>query len=358
MKRVRTSDLVPGMITAEDIFNYERQLILPRGSVLTDKSINKLTFYSILQIRIDDTVPESTVPTVATPPSYLDRFKDSPAFVRFKKNFEADADNFKNAINDLIEKNEPIDLDKLMSNTMQTLEPSQTNPNVFEMLHCMREYDDATYIHCMNVSLICNMLARWLRFDEKVTRDVTISGLLHDVGKTKIPDSIIKKPGKLTQQEYDIVKRHPQEGYDILKGSIASDKILNAVLMHHERCDGSGYPNGLADSQIDSYAKIVAIADVYDALTSARVYRGPLCPFKAIALFEKEGFQKYDVRYILTFLENVVNTYYNNTVLLNNGVTGKIIFINKSNLAAPTIQTDDGFLDLSKHPELYIEDII
>ena len=224
MKRVHTSDLVPGMITAEDIFNYERQLILPRGSVLTDKAINKLTFYSIMHIRIDDTVPNSTTPIIAEP-SYLDKFKSSPAFIEFKKNFEADADNFKNAINDLIEKNEPIDLDRLMNNTLQTLEPSQTNPNVFEMLHCIREYDDATYIHCMNVSLICNMLARWLRFDEKVTRDVTISGLLHDVGKTKIPDSIIKKPDKLTQQEYDIVKRHPQEGYNILKGSISSDKI-------------------------------------------------------------------------------------------------------------------------------------
>lgn len=358
MKRVRTSDLVPGMITAEDIFNYERQLILPRGSVLTDNAINKLAFYSILQIRIDDSVPNSAAVPVIAEHSYVEKFKDSPSFIQFKKNFEADADNFKDAINDLIEKNEPLVLDKLMSNTLQTLEPSQTNPNVFEMLHCMREYDDATYIHCMNVSLICNMLARWLHFDEEVTRDVTMSGLLHDVGKTKIPDSIIKKPDKLTQQEYDIVKKHPKEGYDILKSSVSSENILNAVLMHHERCDGSGYPFGLTNNQIDSYAKIVAIADVYDALTSARVYRGPLCPFKAIALFEKEGLQKYDVHYILTFLENVVNTYYTNTVLLNNGITGKIIFINKSNLAAPTIQTDDGFLDLSKHPELYIEDII
>ncbi|MCM1388259.1 MAG: HD-GYP domain-containing protein [Bacillus sp. (in: Bacteria)] len=357
MKRVRTSDLVPGMITAEDIFNYERQLILPKGSILTDKAILKLTFYSILQIRIEDTVAEVPIPAVSEP-SYVEKFKSSPEFIEFKENFEADVDTFKNAINELIEKNEPLDLDKLMSNTLAILNPEQTKPNVFEMLHCMREYDDATYIHCMNVALICNMLAKWLRFDEQTIRDVTISGLLHDVGKTKIPDSIIKKPDKLTQQEYDIVKRHPREGYDILKNSALSSHILNAVLMHHERCDGTGYPDGLTDAQIDSYAKIVAIADVYDALTSARVYRGPLCPFKAIALFEKEGLQKYDVHYILTFLENVINTYYTNTVRLNNGVTGKIIFINKSHLAAPTIQTDDGFLDLSKHPELYIEDII
>lgn len=303
-------------------------------------------------------VPAPAPAPAKVEPSYVDRFKSSPEFTQFKKNFEADVDSFKNAINDLIEKNEPLDLDKLMNNTLQIMDPSQTNPNVFEMLHCMREYDDATYIHCMNVALICNMLAKWLKFDEKTTRDVTISGLLHDVGKTRIPDSIIKKPDKLTSQEYDIVKRHPKEGYDILKNSVLPDHILNAVLMHHERCDGTGYPDGLTDSQIDSYAKIVAIADVYDALTSARVYRGPLCPFKAISLFEKEGLQKYDVQYILTFLENVVNTYYTNTVRLNNGVTGKIIFINKSNLAAPTIQTKDGFLDLSKHPELYIEDII
>lgn len=357
MKRINTSDLVPGMITAEDVLNYNNQLILPKGLILTDKTITKLAFYSILQVRVEENIAEISDSTFFEPP-YSEKIRQSPEFIKFKEEFTTDVDNFKSAINDVVEKGAPLDIDKLMNHTLNILDPGSTIPNIFDMLHCMREYDDATYVHCMNVALICNVFSRWLRLSEEEIRTATISGLLHDIGKTRIPDSIIKKPGKLTEEEYNLVKKHPQEGYEMLQSSSLSDSIRNAVLMHHERCDGSGYPFGLTGKQIDPYAKIVAIADVYDAMTSARIYRGPLCPFKAIALFESEGLQKYDTHYILTFLENVVNTYLLNQVRLNNGVVGKIIYINKNRLSAPTIQTNYGFLDLSIHPELFIEDLI
>ncbi|MGN0377696.1 MAG: HD-GYP domain-containing protein [Suilimivivens sp.] len=357
MRRVNTADLVPGMITAEDVLSYNNQLILPKGLILTDKTITKLAFYSILQVRVEDATTD-IASSADTEPSYSERIRKSPEFIQFKKEFEADVDSFKNVVNDVVEKGAPLDVDKLVSQTLNMLNPAWTSPNIFDMLHCMRAYDDATYIHCMNVALICSVFARWLRFSEEDIRNVTVSGLLHDIGKTRIPDSIIKKPGKLTDDEYKIIKRHPQEGYMMLKNAKLLDGIRNAVLMHHERCDGSGYPLGLTGDKIGTYAKMVAIADVYDAMTSARVYRGPLCPFKAISLFVNEGLQKYDPQYIMVFLENVVNTYLLNTVRLNNGITGKIVFINKNHPASPTIQTAHGFLDLSIHPELHIEDII
>lgn len=357
MKRINTADLVPGMVTAEDVLNYNNQLILPKGLILTDKTITKLAFYSILQIRVEEDTTEISDLT-AYKPSYTEKIRKSPEFIKFKEEFETDVNNFKHVINDVVEKGAPLDVDMLMNHTLNILDPAWTCPNVFDMLHCMREYDDATYVHSMNVALICNVFARWLRLSEEEIRLATISGLLHDIGKTKIPDSIIKKPGKLTDSEYDIVKTHPQEGYRMLQNSTLPGCILNAVLMHHEKCDGSGYPFGLKNEKIDSYAKMVSIADVYDAMTSARIYRGPLCPFKAIALFESEGLQKYDPKYILVFLENVVNTYLLNKVQLNNGVTGTIVYINKDRLSAPTIQTEHGFLDLSLHSDLFIERII
>lgn len=357
MKRIKTSDLVPGMITAEDVLNYNNQLILPKGLILTDKTITKLAFYSILSVRVEEESAEIG-DSSSYEPTYAEKIRKSPEYIQFKEEFEHDINTFKNVINDVIEKGAPLDVDKLMNHTLNILDPSWTTPNVFDMLHCMREYDDATYVHCMNVALICNVFARWLRFPEEEIKTVTISGLLHDIGKTRIPDSIIKKPGKLTDKEYAIVKRHPQEGYRMIENSTLSNSIRNAVLMHHERCDGSGYPFGITGEKVEPYAKIVAIADVYDAMTSARIYRGPLCPFKAIALFESEGLQKYDTRFILTFLENVVNTYLLNNVRLNNGVVGKVVYINKEHLSSPTIQTDHGFIDLSQHPELYIEDLI
>ena len=128
--------------------------------------------------------------------------------------------------------------------------------------------------------------------------------------------------------------------------------------MHHERCDGSGYPFHLTSTQIDPFAKIVAIADVYDAMTSARVYRGPLCPFVAISLFENEGLQKYDANAVMTFLFNIVNTYLLNRVRLSNGMEGDIVFINRDHLAKQTVRIGDRYIDLSISSDLYIKKII
>ncbi len=358
MKRVNISELLPGMITAEDVYNYNNQLILPRGIILNDKTITKLEFYSVLQVKVEDQPIEPASDESPYEISYSEKIQKSPEFIRFRKEFETDVNNFKLVINDVVKNGAPLDVDKLMNYTLNILDVGATTPNLFDMLHNMRQYDDATYVHSMNVALICNVFSRWLRLSEEETRLATISGLLHDIGKTKIPDSIIKKPGKLTDNEYDIVKKHPQEGYRILQNSSLDPAVLDAVLMHHERRDGSGYPFGVKGDKIGPYAKMVSIADVYDAMTSARIYRGPLCPFKAISLFESEGLDKYDTKYIMTFLENVVNTYLLNDVRLNNGLTGTIIFIHKEKLSAPTIKTEHGYIDLSIHPDITIESLI
>lgn len=358
MKRVGSAFLVPGMVTAEDVYNYNNQLVIPKGMVLDDRTIAKLDYYSILSVRIEDEAVSIDTEAKEYSRSYSERVKESPEFVRFKKEFDEDVQNFKQAINDVVTKGSPLDVDKLVNQTLNILDIGATTPNLLDMLHCMREYDDATYVHSMNVALICNVMARWLRMSDEEIRLATTAGLLHDIGKTQIPDEIIKKPAKLTPAEYSIVKRHPQAGYEMLKKSKLDPHILNAVLMHHERCDGSGYPLGLSGGQLPTFAKMVSIADVYDAMTSARVYRGPLCPFKTIEIFEQEGLQKYDPHFIMSFLENVVNTYLLNSVKLSNGEQGTIVYINKDKLSAPTIRTDTDFIDLSHRTDIKIEAII
>lgn len=358
MKRMSTSELVPGMITAEDVYNYNNQLILQKGLILTDKAITKLEFYSIINVRVEDELAKLQDKSADVVPSYAERVKSSREFRMFQQEFEENVTSFRNSINDVVERGTQLNVDELLDQTMALVSNENGSVNIFDMLHNMRNYDDVTYVHCVNVALICNIFARWLRFNEEEIRIATLSGLFHDIGKLMIPDNIIRKPGKLTSQEYMVVKTHPQDGYRILCNQDLDSHIRNAALMHHERCDGSGYPLGLKAPQIDDYAKIVAIADVYDAMTSARIYRGPLCPFKVIAVFENEGLQKYDTRFILTFLENVVNTYLLNRVRLNNGVEGDIIYINHSQLSAPTIKCGNSYIDLSTEPGLSIESII
>lgn len=363
--RVRVTNLVPGMITAEDVYTYGNQLIIPRHTVLTDKTITRLEFYSILSVQIKDApdgtpaagdYQEEVTPQEDTPYSQI--IQSSPAFHKFKEDYEESVDDFKTNLNAIVEKGSQIDVQKVMKDTIGLFREDGTTLNFFHMLQNMRHYDDSTYAHSVNVALICNILAGWLQFSAEDKEIATLSGLFHDIGKLSIPDEIIKKTDKLTDEEYNIVKKHTVEGYNTLKSQNINNHIKNAALMHHERCDGTGYPLGLSGDRIDKFAKIVAIADVYDAMTAARCYRGPLCPFTVVEIFEKEGLQKYESEYILCFLENVVMTYINNRVRLSNGMTGDIVFINKQHLSRPMIKCQDVFIDLNDHKELSIVEIL
>jgi len=360
MKRLNTSELTPGMVTAEDVYTYTNQLLVPKGSVLNDKSITKLEFYSIINVRVEDELSKEFLsePQMPEDVSYSEKIKKSPEFIAFKAKFDEEVPKFQHMLDSVAQNKKALNVDELLNFTLNLLKSDSGYLSVFDMLHNMRQYDDMTYVHSINVALMCNVFARWLRMSEEETKMATICGLLHDIGKVAVPEDIIKKPGKLTEGEYTVVKKHTLEGYNALKAQNVPEPIMNAALMHHERCDGSGYPFGIKNSKIDMYAKMVAIVDVYDAMTSARIYRGPMCPFKVVDIFESEGLQKYDTRFIMTFLENIVNTYMLHRVKLNDGRVGDVVFINRSSLANPTIKCGNEFVDLSAEPNLFIEAII
>lgn len=348
------------MIVADDVVTSNRQIILPKNTVLTDAQIMKLDLYGILTVHVQDRIIEQPpmIPPAYTGPSYFERVKESPEFKAFKQVYENEVDSFKGMLNNVVEKNTQLDVKELLSRSLLMVTDAKGHISILDMLHNMREYDDSTFTHCLNVGLICNVFARWLQLSDADVEMATACGLLHDVGKLLVPHDIIAKPGKLTELEYHQVKKHSSEGYQLLMSQNIDIHICNAALMHHERSDGSGYPQGLEDSEIDKYAKIVAIADVYDAMTSARVYRAPICPFKVIEIFEAEGLQRYDVAYVLCFLENIVNTYIQNRCRLSDGREGTIIFINKPKLSRPVVQCDNEYVNLAKRPELYIETLL
>ena len=356
MKRLSITQLIPGMTVAEDVYDLEHELLVQKGTVLTDKLITKLDLYGILTIFAEDTV--QSVPSAGDPAdseiSYSERIKNSPEFRLFKEDFESEVELFRENMNLVVQKNTKLDVKTLLQNTLALVAHHSGSINLLDMLQNMREYDDSTYTHCLNVSLICNILAKWLKLPDKEVELATACGLFHDVGKMLIPYSIIAKPGKLSEEEFATIKKHPALGYQLLLSQDVDDHVKNAALMHHERNDGSGYPLKLKGNQIDPYARIVAIADVYDAMTAARCYRGPLCPFRVIEMFEAEGFQKYDVSILLPFLENVVNSCLQNRCLLSDGRKGTIVYINKDKLSRPVVQCGDEYVNLADLPGLEI----
>lgn len=349
-----TFELEPGMITAEDVYTTAGQLLIPVNTLLDDSSIYKLKLYNVATVAVLDSMEEP----VLEPATYSERIKSSEEFQAFKEEYLENIDEFQNTINDIVTKNAPLNPSELLEQTASLLDSSSTSIHIFDMLHNMREFDDSTFTHCLNVALICNVFGKWLNMSEDDIDTLTLSGLLHDIGKLTTPEEILTKPGKLTTAEYQIMKDHVKNGYAYLKNQEIDPRIKEACLFHHERCDGSGYPYGLTGNKIPEFARIVAIADVYDAMTAKRVYRGPMCPFTVIKFIEDEGYNKYDPRFLLTFLENVVSSYIHTTVRLSNGKTGEVVFINRQDFSRPMVQCQDEFIDLSKNPDIKIEAIL
>lgn len=358
MKQIPVTDLLPGMVTAEDILTYDLKMIVPKGVVLTENIISRLEAYSVYYVHIEDTViKELNEPMVLLKmlspndtQTNKERLRDSVQFQHFQQDFNRCAEHFRDNLMKSLYRNEPFYVNGLLEETMQIMHQENSYINVFDMLLNMRNVDDSVYDHSLDVALICNILAKWLHFSETDQTMVTACGLFHDVGKFLLPTGVLRKPGKLTNEEFEIIKTHTIEGFHLLnKYDNIPQPVKNAALMHHEKCDGSGYPYGLKGPEIDKFAKIVTIADIFDAMTSERVYRKAMCPFSVIKSFEDEGIQKYEMKYILTFLENVANSYLNHRVTLTNGMEGNVIFINQDDFSRPVIRTlDDQIIDLQK----------
>lgn len=360
MQRVLLSDLTSGMITAEDVFSMDNQLIVPKGIALTENLIARLFSFDLFSIKVEDDVLTTSLDTEhLSEASYAEKLKASPDYLAFKEEFKDNLDKLEFSLNALVEKNKDFDPHSLLSDTMGLIENRESrSTGIMDMILNMHDFDDCTYTHSLNVALICNILAGWLRFSPAEKELATACGLFHDVGKLQIPAEIMKKPGKLTPAEYQIIKTHPLESYKLLSRYELPDEVKNAALMHHERCDGSGYPYGFTFDKINRFARLVAVADVYEAMTSSRTYRDALCPFNVITYFENDGLQKYDPEFLLPFLENIVNTFLNQEVRLTNGLEGRIIYVNPVSLSKPTVKVGDRFLDLKEIGNVEIEKII
>ncbi len=256
----------------------------------------------------------------------------------------------------IIKEDEDLNTNKLLRETREIIALSEDPVHTFRMLRRVRRYDDLTYIHSLNVAILCHEFANWMRMSEEEQDELTLAGLLHDVGKMGVPGKIIKKAGSLTDEEFAIIRQHPQKGYDLLKHHPLDERIKKVALMHHERCDGSGYPNGLKEDEIDDFAKIVAIADYYDALTSARVYREPRCPFEVFRMFQKEE-QKFDSTYLQIFMEGVASFYIGCQVVLSDNRTARIVDTNPTDQSNPIVKIDGLIVNLAMAPELDVKEI-
>ena len=374
-KRILTSRATQNMIVADDVYTSDDKLVIPEGTVLTEDIIDSLKEYGVFAIRIkvDEDGNNAAAENEKVMPagdevlneqrqeiknsaeqeqeSFLKQVKESKEFEVFHSAFVDSVDNLKNVFSKVVMHNEQIDGESILSDVENVVSKGRNSIHILDMLQCMRGYDDVTYVHSVNVALLSNMIGRIVYPDisDEELKVLTLAGLLHDIGKMMVPDNIIQKKVRLTLPEYNLVKTHVLFGNNILKGIDNLDpRIAEVAMRHHERCDGTGYPGGYKREQIEPFARIVAIADTYDAMTSDRAYRAAICPFDVIEMFEREGIVKYDVEFLLPFLEKAVQAYMNTNVRLSTNQIGKVIMINKNEFSKPVVQVGDEFYDLSK----------
>lgn len=233
------------------------------------------------------------------------------------------------------------------------------NPNVFELVEAIKAKDDYTYQHNVGVGVLSTLIGRWMNMDESELSILSLAAILHDVGKIKIPIEILNKPGKLTDEEYKIVKGHTIFGYELLKETTGlSLKVARVALQHHEREDGSGYPLGLKKENIDLFSSIVAVADVFHAMSSKRPYHEAMPFHEVISQMEQGKFGGLNPQIVSLFIKNMMMRLIGKQVRLTDGREGEVLYLNPHLIERPLIKIDDGFLDLSQEMNIHIKEII
>jgi len=212
----------------------------------------------------------------------------------------------------------------------------------------LKQRDEYTANHCINVCILALSFGRCLEFDKQQLNDVGLGGLLHDVGKMKIPDVILNKPGKLTPDEFEIMKQHPDLGFQLLKNEKDMPLgVLDSVLHHHERKNAHGYPDKLSGHDIPLLTQVISIVDVYDAVTSDRCYHDGLSPYEALNNIYKWAEKDFDKPLVESFIKCLGIYPIGSLVELDNGLVGVVISASKKARLRPMIML---VLDKNKRP--------
>ena len=326
--RIRVEELESGMVTSEDVIEpgTERVLLL-KGTTLDSVMIfNLKERYNVGEVSIKKSFSAASI----------------SAEMRAEINIHESLTTLKDVFGS--DNDKPITefskeaTRQIQNVTNELITSLYADDNILLKMHQLQSYDDYTYKHCLRVAMMAVTIGKSLDLPRKQMRDLCEAALLHDIGKRTIDVDIIRKPGRLTDDEFVAVKKHPQNGYLLLrKNGSYSEEILNAVLMHHEKFDGTGYPLGLKGGQITYLARIITVADVYDALTSNRPYRQPWSVAEAEEFMMGGANTHFDFDIITAFLAAFAPYPVASRVILSDGRIGEVVS-NTTNVLRPVIR--------------------
>lgn len=356
MYKIDVSNLKPGMKVGKEVFNNVGRLLLSKGTILSNQFINRLELYGIKEIYVEDEITSLTKDYIQC---------------RLSKNeaiYQDAANTIKN-IMDKIRNNESIDITGLQDMVDEVVNEIMENTYAFIQLSSVRDLDSYTYLHSMDVCIYAIILAKSCGMSRSVLSKIGLGAILHDVGKGKVPPEILLKPGPLTKEEFDIMKKHTIWGYEIISGSYKiEESVSNMVIQHHEHWDGNGYPIGLKGNEIDLFSRIITICDIYDALTGDRVYRKRVLPHEAAEYIINTSGKITDPNLIKNFVKDIAVYPVGTNVILSTGEIGRVVGINKEMPLRPVIEiysnvnsnikVEGYYVNLMKDLTLFIDDVI
>jgi HD-GYP domain-containing protein (c-di-GMP phosphodiesterase class II) len=367
--KVKTSQAKIGQMLVQDVFSMTNQPIVNKNTVLNSEHLRVLTRFNIEEIDIlhdsgfNTNSLKENVATV-TPPAK----QEEKTSLQVKKE---DISSFPSMYLQTVKRykqlftnwqsGSSLDMLEVRQAVLQVLEEGSNFPREILLLHHYATSTDYIYHHAISVGILSTFLAKKLHYSNGDCIQIGLAGVLSDCGMAKIQPTLLKKSGALSPAEFDEVKKHTIHGYNMLK-KIPSIKegVLLGVLQHHEREDGSGYPLKVQGSKLHPFSKILAVADVYLAMTAERPYRSKQSPFKVLEMMMKDQFGKFDHQVIRALLSGLSTFSTGSRVKLTNQEVGEIVFIEESQPTRPMIKLDSNgeFIALKTRNDLFIEELL
>lgn len=304
MRKLPVDILRPGMKIARTIYNGNGNVLLKKGAILNQSYLKRLKKLDIPAVYIDDgLLAEAEVEDVIADETRLKAVK-----------------NIKNVFSKGIKSKNIIAPAEVLDSVTQIIDELLSNNNLVVNLTDIRTKDNYVFAHSVNVAVLALVTGIALGYNRSKLTSLAVGAMLHDIGKIKVPDEILNKPGKLTEEEFKIIKKHTIWGYEILKANFDVDiTACVAAYQHHERYNGEGYPQGLEGEQIHEFAQIIGLVDMYDAITADRVYRKAFPSHEAFEMIAASGNYLFRYDLVKTFLDHVAAYAYGTIVQLNTG---------------------------------------
>ena len=373
LKAFAVRSLLPEMLIGRTVYDGETEIVLVEGGTVLDReTINLLKEKEIASVYVDeDSILTAVQKEKAAKAAAEPDFEGSVTPERDVKLDDKYAENYRYVYGEMEKLFQQAAVTGKLD--MEILQPvmasgrlrdlSKEGATAVSMIYSMNQDGDYNLHHCVHLAILGGLMAKWMGLNGIDRQNLVLAGLFLDIGKQFIEKDLLEKKGRLTEEEFDILKNHVVDSFKLLESSDLSGRadLMNGVIQHHERNDGSGYPSGLEGDQISTFGKVLAVLDSYDAMASSRTYAEKRSPFEVFKILYADVLDgKLDSEYAVLFMRKLNAALNGCWLRLSDGTAGRIVYIDESRVTAmPVVQlVDGGFIDLNTVKDITVVEIM